>query len=216
MHNGDFSYYFADIFTIGVQYGNRTDLCELLNSTASLSFEDKLPHIKEFGAAVGVDPTDYCRYNLMNPNLTNTAGRSWTYQYCTEFGWFQVPSEIHPSRSREFLNLDYWNDYCNFLFDVDIQINRTVSEYSFRHTAGTDTVFTNGREDPWQWATERQPLASLNQVGGLANCTNCGHCADLYTPKDSDAQELKSERQLVLDFVDAGLKKDNFPTFLQL
>ena len=30
MHNGDFAYYFADLFSVPVQYGNRTGLCDLI------------------------------------------------------------------------------------------------------------------------------------------------------------------------------------------
>lgn len=36
--------------------------------------------------------------------------------------------------------------------------------------------------------------ASLGQVARVADCTNCGHCVELYTPKDSDPQEVKDIR----------------------
>jgi len=31
MNNGDFAFYFADIFVESVQYGDRTGLCDLMN-----------------------------------------------------------------------------------------------------------------------------------------------------------------------------------------
>lgn len=35
-----------------------------------------------------------------------------------------------------------------------------------------------------------------------SECVDCGHCAELYTPKDSDPKELKATRQFVLDKID--------------
>jgi polyferredoxin len=42
-------------------------------------------------------------------------------------------------------------------------------------------------------------MASLQQskdriISRVANCTNCAHCVDLYTPKSDDAAELKKIR----------------------
>ena len=208
MENFDFSFFFADIFVESVQYGNRTDLCDLMNQTANLTFSDKLPYLRNFSERINVGPSDYCRHNLQNPNTTSVAGRSWTYQYCTEFGFFQVPSQEHPMRSRQFLNESSWSEYCNDIFGTDLKVNRTIGEYAFRHTAGSNTIFTNGWEDPWQWATELNPNARINQQGSLANCTDCGHCGDLYTPLESDPWELNAERNSVLAFLDPILTSD--------
>lgn len=46
-------------------------------------------------------------------------------------------------------------------------------------------VFTNGVEDPWKWASL---LENKNKMIAIEiDCTNCAHCVDLYTPKESDA-----------------------------
>ena len=37
----------------------------------------------------------------------------------------------------------------------------------------------------------------LNQVSRTSDCNNCGHCAELYTPKDDDPAELKETRTQV-------------------
>lgn len=40
MHPGEFMFYLADIFTIKVQYGGRTDLCKLMNDIAEDEITD--------------------------------------------------------------------------------------------------------------------------------------------------------------------------------
>lgn len=110
-------------------------------------------------------------------------------------------------RSEKLLNESYWIDYCKDIFGVKLNIKRSIGEFSFHHTAGSNTVITNGAEDPWQWATELKPNADLNQVGLMADCDDCGHCAELYTPKDSDKQELKDVRTAVISWIDAIFPK---------
>lgn len=93
-------------------------------------------------------------------------------------------------RPESLLGYKYWVDYCHTIFGIDLQINRTIAEFSGSHTKGSNTIFTNGAEDPWQWATELNPIAQLNQVGLMSNCDDCGHCVELYTPKETDPKAL--------------------------
>lgn len=90
----------------------------------------------------------------------------------------------------ELLSYDYWVDYCNEIFGVDLQINRSIAEFAFPRTEGSNIVITNGAEDPWQWATEKQPNNAVNQLGLISECTDCGHCVELYTPKGDDSEAL--------------------------
>ena len=46
--------------------------------------------------------------------------RQWTYQYCTEFGWFQVPDIEHPMRS-DLIGPDFWPAYCKRVFGPEYQ-----------------------------------------------------------------------------------------------
>lgn len=50
----------------------------------------------------------------------------------------------------------------------------------------------NGVEDPWRWASLQESKGNI--ISKIANCTNCAHCVDLYTPKSTDAPELKKIR----------------------
>lgn len=89
-------------------------------------------------------------------------------------------------RPESLLGLDYWTDYCEDIFGLKLNIERSISEFSGYHTAGSNTVITNGGEDPWRSVTELNPNASINQFGLTADCEDCGHCAELYTPRDTD------------------------------
>jgi len=215
MDNGDFAFYFADIFVESVQYGSRTELCKLMTKIADKSLDDQLDAVAEQAQTAGVSPSDYCRNALTNTTIIDSPGRPWTYQYCTEFGFYQVPGENHPMRPQKLLGYDYWVDYCHSIFGLDLQINRTIAQFSFHHSAGSDTVYTNGVEDPWQWATELKPNSAIGQYSLMSDCTDCGHCVELYNPKDSDSDSLKKVRSFIDSWVDQYITSKEEPLFLQ-
>lgn len=88
MDNGDFAFYFADIFVESVQYGNRTGLCNLMKEIEEMELNDQLDAILAQAQSAGVAPADYCRHAIKNTTVTLSAARPWTYQYCTEFGFY--------------------------------------------------------------------------------------------------------------------------------
>ena len=77
MRTDDFMFYYADIFVEGVQYGHRTNLCDLLQSNASLSDYDMFLSITEFGTTIaGVNPPDYDTRELAKTEINfGTSGR---------------------------------------------------------------------------------------------------------------------------------------------
>jgi len=51
---------------------------------------------------------------------------------------------------------------------------------------------SNGDEDPWKWASIQKSQGNI--ISRVANCPDCAHCVDLYTPSLSDSAELKKIR----------------------
>jgi hypothetical protein len=51
----------------------------------------------------------------------------------------------------------------------------------------------------------------------MANCTDCGHCAELYTPKDTDPASLQEVRSNILNWMDGvlGSAEEELSMFLQ-
>lgn len=214
MNDGDFAFYLADIFVESVQYGNRTGLCNLMSTIANSTLEEQLQVVAEQAKSAGVAPEDYDRVVLKNTTITDSAGRAWTYQYCTQFGWFQTPSELNKSigifdtevMRSPLLNVSYWYDMCDDIYNTSLKINRSITEFAHNRISGSHTIFTNGDEDPWRWATSQDALESLDQYAFTAECDDCGHCAELYTPKPEDPPELVEVRSKVWSIVNGWLK----------
>lgn len=123
----------------------------------------------------------------VNKNL-----RQWTWQYCTEFGFFQTPSQT-PVRSTK-ISLPFWPDYCKRIFGKELKTNtnNTNKLYGGTNIKGHNIFFANAEEDPWQWAGMRDynPTRYPTLHAEMINCTDCGHCIDFHTPTETQPPEL--------------------------
>ena len=67
-------------------------------------------------------------------------------------------------------------------------------------------IFTNGGQDPWQWATVRisdDPLLPAMVI----QCVGCAHAVDLNTPENSDPAALKDARMKIRAFASSWLQQ---------
>ena len=105
------------------------------------------------------------------------------------------------------VDVAYWRDMCQTVFpglDYSQYPTITYTEDMYgggNKMQGTNIFFTNGSEDPWQWVTQLQDRPEINQRSRVSECQACAHCADLYTPKESDPQNLKDTRQDMYDWL---------------
>lgn len=76
----DFMFYIADIFTLGVQYGGRTEICQLLTSIASSDMKLQLPVLLQFAVKNKVSLAQYDR-NALKTTTVNFKDnmRQWTW-----------------------------------------------------------------------------------------------------------------------------------------
>lgn len=92
------------------------------------------------------------------------------------------------------------------------KIERKNIEYGGLDLKAFNLLMSNGVEDPWRWASLQQSKDKI--VSRVANCTNCAHCVDLYTPKADDPIELKKIRDeqylTVLGWVEAHWRGQSF------
>lgn len=191
LRTDDWLSYLADIPAGAVQYGSRTLLCSILEPVQNAPAEVITDTLVQYGSETGSNPADYDRTTIASTKIdVYSSGRPWTFQYCTEYGWFQTMSEETPMRS-PMIDEAYFSQFCSDAFSgLDMSVyprafETTVDQGGF-DTAGTNIFFGNGGEDPWQWATQRENRPELNQVSMISDCNDCGHCAELYTPKESD------------------------------
>lgn len=107
-----------------------------------------------------------------------------------------------------YLALPYWPSMCERVFEgLNMsglpQASETQISESGENGLGTNTFFTNGSEDPWQWATLRK-VNNDTQFAKTSHCTDCGHCVEMYTPTPNDPTEVQETRDEIRAWI-AGL-----------
>jgi len=136
----------------------------------------------------------------------NDGGRSWWYQTCTEFGYYQVS---YPGTSPFFpqttIPVDYIESFCKKTFGItfdDAAIRRTNAFYGGFDLNATKVIVTQGRLDPWHrlGITESRP-------GVEAVMYDSAHCSPLHAASPNDPQSLKDARVKVGAFIQGLLSE---------
>lgn len=81
-------------------------------------------------------------------------GMSWTWQYCSEYGYYQRgnPDNPHTIQSR-FQSLQMFQDGCNETFPEGLPASPNVSipnKYGGWHINPSNIMFSSGEYDPWR------------------------------------------------------------------
>eukprot|EP01091_Cochliopodium_minus_P014948 TRINITY_DN5194_c0_g1_i1.p1 TRINITY_DN5194_c0_g1~~TRINITY_DN5194_c0_g1_i1.p1 ORF type:complete len:461 (-),score=118.38 TRINITY_DN5194_c0_g1_i1:16-1398(-) len=180
--DGDFLYMVADMAAESAQYGFHYPLCDsIINKTGSdllLSYANYCVnyYYNHFGG-----PSSYSwKNNLdLSVNGSNAASRCWNYQTCTELGYFQTAPKVGSLRSSR-VNLEYFKDFCRKIYGEGIWADtaQTNAMFGGRNVQGTNILFINSSQDPWQRAGV---LIAPNKQEDTAYvvCQDCGHCSDL-------------------------------------
>jgi len=203
MQTDDFLSYMGDIPAGYIQYGHTIEFCTTWDDYTYLKDEDLMTAVVYYEINKGNYPWEYdtsVGSKIQDTTIDFTySSRQWTWQYCTEFGWYQVASRFHQERS-EFVDEEYFSDQCNQIFGLDMSIYPDVAATEAAFGGGnkinaTNIFFANGKEDPWKWVTQLENRPEINQASVVSECDTCGHCCDLHTPEPSDPVELNNTRQ---------------------
>ncbi|XP_071838310.1 putative serine protease K12H4.7 isoform X2 [Apostichopus japonicus] len=157
-----------------------------------------------------------CKYQDMISELkeiswTSSAGiggRQWTYQTCTEFGFFQTSdSTVQPFG--EGFPLTFSLQQCLDIYgskfsqeNLEKGISRSNTYYGGYGIQASKVVYPNGSIDPWHFlgitknATNEQPAVFIN---GTA------HCADMYPASSTDPASLVKAREDIQSYLIAWL-----------
>ena len=204
--NVDFLYILADMAAIAVQYGYQKQFCDKV--TQGL----KDGKVTEAYAAIGT--TLFSKFGItalqdsfQGAESTNPADylgwagmRSWMYQSCTEFGYYQVAysNPAESSRSSQ-ITLQYHNDVCKRLFGLTVPVNVKKTNGTFYNNlfdAGVKNIFfTNGSNDPWSnlSITAKNPNAESNPGLKFFTISGSAHCDDLGSRMSAALQEARTE-----------------------
>ena len=63
--------------------------------------------------------THIMRKYMMLFRINMDSSRAWMFQCCTEYGWWQTVSDVHPLRSKN-INLDFYKKFCLESFGEDL------------------------------------------------------------------------------------------------
>jgi hypothetical protein len=127
--------------------------------------------------------------------------RQWTYQTCTEFGWYQSSNQ----RGNPFTNffpLKFFEQQCIDIFgpkfnsaSIQSSIDRTNRMYGGLDLSVSNVVFVHGSFDPWHAlgvTKDLSPDATAILIPETA------HCANMYPERDDDPPQLKQARVSVI------------------
>jgi len=148
--------------------------------------------------------------------LTTTgASRSWTYQTCNEFGYFQTAdSPNQPFHSwANWLSMDFYENLCTAAFNgwtASPQTNWINEQYGSTAIAATNVIFPSGTIDPWHAlsisnTSQPQPLVQASEQAAFIEGT--AHCKDLYAPNAGDSPQLTYAREQIHTAVNVWLKE---------
>lgn len=140
---------------------------------------------------------------------------SWTYQTCTEFGYFPSTSSnkqpfTHNIRVELFYTLcskSYGAEFDEKRIDEGIE--RSNDMYGGLKPNVTNVVFVNGDLDPYHKLSVLEDV-SYNAPAKIIPLSS--HCRDLFSDKSNDPEELKEARKyikyLIKKWIGAGEYKN--------
>jgi len=159
---------------------------------------------------------DY-KYDKMIDEMKNTSwnaessegGRQWTYQTCTEFGFYQTAEDSNTVFGNRF-PAEFFVKQCTDIFGKKFTndsltkgTTRTNTIYGALDPKTTNVIYIHGSIDPWHalgLTTTIDPQMPTIYIEGTA------HCANMYEPKDTDFPQLKKAREQIVAYLEKLLK----------
>ncbi|XP_015125194.1 thymus-specific serine protease [Diachasma alloeum] len=126
--------------------------------------------------------------------------RQWTYQTCTEYGYYQTSNSpksifgtLFPIDSDIQMCKDLYGEYYNEGI-VKKSVRRTNIMYGADLPDVDRIIFTNGDVDPWHALSV---LKDINKEASAIFIKGSSHCADLKSEKSTDIEGLKEARYII-------------------
>lgn len=146
---------------------------------------------------------------VTNFTAVDSAARLWTWQTCTEFGFYQDSNSTMQPFSNTF-PLSFWIKQCADIFGpsftqvaLSSYIRATNEYYGGRNFQGKNVIFPNGSLDPWH------ALSILNSKPGSSAVSafilGTAHCANMYPARQSDLIGLNNVRNRITESLHAWL-----------
>ncbi|KAF2892028.1 hypothetical protein ILUMI_14145 [Ignelater luminosus] len=202
----------ASKFAETVQYNDQlqtqiTNVCNTMNNEKNGEPIDRL------AAVVSSDDCLYYNYSGIVDSLMDTKVipenmfRQWTYQTCTEFG-FYATSSAHPSVFGHGFPVEYFIEMCSDTFGqqfnadyINSQVKDTNRRYGGLKINVTNVVFVHGSIDPWHalgLTQTRNPEVPVIFIKGTS------HCADMA---DDNSPKMQAVRERISGYIGQWLSE---------
>jgi len=190
-------------------------MCAIIGTTGD-AYDSYVKFVNQYLTSMGENCTDASwdeqikELKNADPAAPGAAGRSWMYQTCVEYGYYQtVESNTVPFS--KLINLDYFLSMCKEVYGIDKSspaksVDYTNSYYGGRDVRSNKIVFLNGSVDPWHALglisdTPKPECMPVYYIKGTA------HCADLYSSSPNDLDTLTDARTKAWANVDKWLNE---------
>lgn len=150
---------------------------------------------------------------LRNTSLAAGGVRSWLYQTCTEFGFYQTcdpDSECIFTSSPHLNTLESNFDMCKQVFDISANVTQQRIQFSNTFYGGEKPLgaarimYPNGEIDPWHAASIVPPSIDAINLPALM-VAGASHHFWTHPEKPTDAPEIVAARKTIKDQVKAWL-----------
>ncbi|CAB3406015.1 unnamed protein product [Caenorhabditis bovis] len=140
--------------------------------------------------------------NAQRYGPNEAASLLWTYQTCTEFGYFQTSDNgngIFGSPTPVNMYIQLCRDLFEYEYDVDVDSRVAYTNYQYGSRMfyrGNNVVLPNGGVDPWH-ALGLSSSYNSNPTVVPFFINGTAHCADMYPARDQDLPGLKQAREVI-------------------
>ena len=194
-------------------------VCELMNDESIGVPIERLAALNDLVMSINDETCIEHRYQALIDKMTdldfdsdnNDATRTWIWQTCTEFGWYQT-AEGSEQPFGQHIPLSYYIQQCVDAYGpeydqsfVDAAVAATNAKYGARDLATSRVVLVNGSIDPWHAMgiiESSDPALPAVYINGTA------HCANMYPARAEDSPELVAARQQVGELIGQWLQEE--------
>eukprot|EP01132_Coremiostelium_polycephalum_P010769 gene10769-13186_t len=209
LDNKMFLFMLSEALTYSVQYNSRFKIIDNMCPQFIRSIDNPNDLLDMFSFYVknmflyqNTTCNDYNLYTFSKSDLDFSGTRQWTWQICSEYGWFVVATDQNSLKS-PLINESWWqNEVCKNLFGRVMRpsVERVNMVYGAENIKFLSNVlFTNGDLDPWSSLSVKpehiMPFSTVVTMPGES------HCANWYSESKYDSEPLKNTRLLVNSFL---------------
>jgi len=199
--NVAFLYVIADMVVFAAQYNSTygivPNLCKNFTTSTDLlqTYINYAHYALDF---MGNTCSDWDISSFTNETNTNPNAnmRQWMWQSCNEFGYFQVAPAENSLRSTQ-ITIEWHLQVCQHLFNspMNPKVDWTNSYYGGQKLVTSNTVFTNGDQDPWSTLSVMKDLGNSVPsiiMQGEAHCPNWRQASPRDAPTVTQGRKLTS------------------------